>query len=57
MNVPVYVPKDPTCSRILAGSAIVGGQTLGNGRILVDYEGDRNNAPGLKTIRALRCLP
>ena len=55
MNVPLFVPKDPTSSSIIRGSAIVGGPLLDNGRLVIYFEGNKFNAQEGKRF-VVRCM-
>lgn len=46
----VYVPADGSLPTILAGSGIVGSPLDGNGRIRLDYEGNKYRAANIVTF-------
>lgn len=48
MNASVYVSADPTSSRTVAGSAIIGSPGLNDGRVRGRYEGNEYNGPDLQ---------
>lgn len=51
-NAPVYIPQGTPAVKVLPGSALVGGQTLKNDRVVVYFEGNKHQIPDLRRFVA-----